>query len=353
MDRDELASAVKAVFAQHHGEATISCTQLRSVLRSLQFRDVDICTLLAVTADADDASVVRCDHVIDWIFGKQEPEVPTAVALPSSPSQSVQRPGLEDVAEAQAPSGPSLPLPRWHVGALVERVIDDVSDIWTGAVVTAVDGDCYDIQYADTSATERGVEEDELRDRSPQMLFTAEMWSLTVACVRDAQTLCALECVETGARGASVRAARDVWSVAYHCKFGSCGTRCTLHHADEDGVDVDLAKQAAPECARVAEDPDLSPLSSQRLPWKEKYAKRHLDGLFAKRRDELLLAGYMDDTETSLSPAGSPQLDGRLLFGRNALKGQVYDGMLGRMIAEDGGPANRVTICRGKTMYSH
>jgi len=56
----------------------------------------------------------------------------------------------------------------WAVGNRVERILDDVSDIWAGATVVAIHDprqNVYDIRYVDDGSVERRVEGHELRRR--------------------------------------------------------------------------------------------------------------------------------------------------------------------------------------------
>lgn len=247
----------------------------------------------------------------------------------------------------------------WQPGALVDKLVDDFSGIWTGAVVQAVrPGNIYDILYVDTGVMEKHVDGEELRSRQTPFQLGYEFWEITSRFVGDGLLLCALEQVEKASRSAISHHVQALWSVLYHCNFGPCGTRCELQRTES--LDVARAARIAPECARIAADSALSPLRRQRMPWKERYAERYMD---------TRLHGQDEDTSAFMSPSGGGQhfgvsggfirccrdenLDGRLRFGQNALRGSVYDAILGRMVSEDGGTGNRVLVSRGRTWYAY
>merc|ERR1712100_394151 len=87
-------------------------------------------------------------------------------------------PGTRASVEEQAPS--------WAAGDPVERLLDDISDIWAGAVVLHVRGEgLFDISYADDGSVECGVEGSELRPRKVRLDMPAEMWQGVGSCLCD------------------------------------------------------------------------------------------------------------------------------------------------------------------------
>ncbi|CAE7362483.1 unnamed protein product [Symbiodinium natans] len=220
--------------------------------------------------------------------------------------------------------------------------------MWIGAVIQAVHpGDLYDIVYVDTGALELNVEADELRRRCVPCPLGMELWELLCSFASNGTELCALSRVERAARAAAERDAQVLWSILYHSNFGRCGSRCGLERPGQ--ADLMRARPAAAACRAVCADPAQSPLPRQRLPWKEKYAERFADLRRERLQQKLLLPGAPVGTKGR----SSQDLDGRLRFGKDALRGSVYDPMLGKMVSEDGGEHGKVFISRGRTTFAH
>lgn len=239
---------------------------------------------------------------------------------------------------------------RWPVNAQVERLLDDVSDIWIGAIITvAYPGDVYDITYIDDGTLETDVDGCELRGRS--LSLPGDIWSRTCSFLSDPMVLCFVEESSTEARRTLVEYAEELWCVAYHCRFGRCGPLCPLPNKPHNNpADVGLAAQVAVDCAAKVADPWRA--ERQKRPWKVKFAERHQDD--KKRALELecpALAAQLVAGDDDGSPTGA-FIDDRMRFGRNALRGMYFDQVLGQMVREDGGPESRVVISRGRTSYS-
>eukprot|EP00928_Gymnodinium_smaydae_P004533 TRINITY_DN11535_c0_g2_i1.p1 TRINITY_DN11535_c0_g2~~TRINITY_DN11535_c0_g2_i1.p1 ORF type:complete len:379 (-),score=37.47 TRINITY_DN11535_c0_g2_i1:133-1269(-) len=367
--------------ADGDGEGRVHQDTLRRVLKDTcnLWTDVTIDKFFAahcahVSSDADSTGWLALEPFLKWVYATNTPMDSVNAALKRdslssndadddtkqdleacTPTVDVAASPLMDASEPFCESAllTSNSFQRWEPGALVDRLVDDYAGIWTGAIVKAVrSGNLYDIVYVDTGVQEECVEWDELRDRKPPFQLGREFWVILCRFVLDGELLCALEQVERASFLAVSREAQALWSVLYHCRFGPCGTRCALERRHKRGVcldevDVQRAASVAPECARIANDINLSPLAKQRLPWKEKYKERYLD-MMATESDALLAPA--SPTASSSTPTN---LDSRLNFGRNALRGSVYDGILGKMVSEDGCTGNRVLVSRGRTWYAH
>eukprot|EP00439_Symbiodinium_sp_Y106_P008275 s5623_g1.t1 len=229
----------------------------------------------------------------------------------------------------------SQPYSRWHVGDQVDRLVDDFADMWIGAVVQFVrPGGLYDIVYVDTGAVETNVEAEELRCRCVPCPLGSELWELLCTFASDGPELCAYSRVERVSRAAAERHGQVLWSILYHSNFGRCGSRCALERPGE--ADLARARPAAAACRAVCADPAQSPLPRQRLPWKDKYAERFVDLRREQLLQKLLVPGPPAAAAGAFGRRGQ-DLDGRLRFGKEALRGSVYDPMLGKMVSEDGG----------------
>lgn len=341
-------------------------SMLKAAGYSIKDRSIDYQLLLAWAFDEHDD--YRASSTLSEVCGKKD-RGPAAAASQSQIMHSEQdltilsSPVQSESTKCQT-SPSSIASPRhnesgiessagvsaWQPGDLVDRLVDDMGDIWTGAIIRATyPGDLYDIEYEDTDAVEQGVEGAELRRRQPAFLLDAEFWARTCEYICDGRTLSAVEQVERSARSAVVFEASTLWSVCYHCMLGKCGTRCALQSSVSSFEPAQVSRVAA-ECVRVAADPLQSPLSRQRRPWKERYAERYMD-----LQSELVREEHMMLSCEPFSLGGSPQsmLDGRLRFGADALRGSAFDPMLGRMVAEDGSDRGPVVIRRGRTWYSH
>eukprot|EP00747_Dinoflagellata_sp_TGD_P083288 gnl/TRDRNA2_/TRDRNA2_162045_c0_seq5.p1 gnl/TRDRNA2_/TRDRNA2_162045_c0~~gnl/TRDRNA2_/TRDRNA2_162045_c0_seq5.p1 ORF type:complete len:194 (+),score=22.24 gnl/TRDRNA2_/TRDRNA2_162045_c0_seq5:43-624(+) len=170
----------------------------------------------------------------------------------------------------QPPPRTATQASRWQAGDPVERLLDDVSDIWVGAVVLAVRGpELYDIQFADDGSLERNVEGSELRVRSLRLELPEEVWARAGAYLCSPYELCTFECIGRGPRAVARRDAQAWWCAAFHNRFGRCSTDCEFVRLHDAAA---AARAAVARCS-AASLPDRSSLVP--VPWKERYASRH------------------------------------------------------------------------------
>lgn len=214
---------------------------------------------------------------------------------------------------------PPRALSQWRPGMQVDRLLDDVSDIWAGAVVRACHpGDLYDIVYLEDDILERDVEGDELRRRYVECDLPEEVWIRLGHYFDEPLTLCALESVAQQPGIAASQAAPAWWSAAYHHRFGRCGDACGF-------------AKGAPACR----------MRIGLQPWKERYRDRA-----APLREERAIGSpsaasgpqdmmYMKVHGRS-SESNSRKLDGRLRFGADAGKETYYDPRHGCQVSYDG-----------------
>lgn len=163
----------------------------------------------------------------------------------------------------------------WAAGCEVERILDDVSNIWIGAVVEAArENDSYCIRYTDNGSLEDGVESWELRARTPCIDIPAEAWACIGACLSESSTLCALEAVATLPFQVSRRETQSWWCTAYHLLFGKCGCTCTYERNSGLGG-TERARLAIADCLALR-SVEVSGLMMRR-PWKERFAERSVE----------------------------------------------------------------------------
>eukprot|EP00930_Biecheleria_cincta_P098989 TRINITY_DN90644_c0_g1_i1.p1 TRINITY_DN90644_c0_g1~~TRINITY_DN90644_c0_g1_i1.p1 ORF type:complete len:191 (+),score=31.99 TRINITY_DN90644_c0_g1_i1:91-663(+) len=118
-------------------------------------------------------------------------------------------------------SGDTADIIPWRTGALVDRLVDDLADMWLGAVIQTVHpGHVYDIVYADTGILEKFVEGDELRGRQVPFQLGQEFWEHVVNFAGMGVLLCAVQQVERAAHRAVTRNDQVLWSILYHFNFG-------------------------------------------------------------------------------------------------------------------------------------
>eukprot|EP00928_Gymnodinium_smaydae_P006674 TRINITY_DN12378_c0_g1_i1.p1 TRINITY_DN12378_c0_g1~~TRINITY_DN12378_c0_g1_i1.p1 ORF type:complete len:236 (-),score=35.44 TRINITY_DN12378_c0_g1_i1:94-801(-) len=160
----------------------------------------------------------------------------------------------------------------WSVGSEVERLLDDVSDIWIAAVVEVVHASgSYDIRYVDDGIVEENVEVDELRSRTPTIDLPPEAWACIAASLQDIQSVCALESVAVVPSKAAKSESQSWWCSAYHLEFGRCGSVCSYErNFCPEGREA--ARLAIANCLALRS----VELSGQmmRRPWKQRYADR-------------------------------------------------------------------------------
>lgn len=201
--------------------------------------------------------------------------------------------------------------PIFARGDVVERLLDDVSDIWSGAVVLAVHpGGLYDVKYVDDHTVERSIEAVELRTRSQELNLPAEVWQQTGCYLNYREELCAFECLSRAAHVASQRAADGWWCAAYHTKFGQCGGACQFE-GNRRGT-----------CVGPASEPRS---------WKERFrAREHRGNLW-----EVEQAAWENRAFSTTGQALQySQVDGRLRYGQNSSNDQYFDPRLGCMVSD-------------------
>eukprot|EP00931_Biecheleriopsis_adriatica_P035303 TRINITY_DN20314_c0_g1_i2.p1 TRINITY_DN20314_c0_g1~~TRINITY_DN20314_c0_g1_i2.p1 ORF type:complete len:309 (-),score=49.07 TRINITY_DN20314_c0_g1_i2:12-938(-) len=171
---------------------------------------------------------------------------------------------------------------RWPVGAAVERLMDDVSDIWLGAVVEAVHtDDTYDVIYVDDGTLEKGVETAELRRRRQPFDPPLEVWAKTCLFLCEPRALGAVECVARGARLAATTDQSEVelwWCVAFHWHYLRCSALCRLNLAaatQGGSAAAAVALSTALECLQRPEDPDID--KHRHISWKHRCRERSLE----------------------------------------------------------------------------
>lgn len=211
----------------------------------------------------------------------------------------------------------------WAKGAPVERLLDDVSDIWIGAVIQATCGDgIYDVQYLDDNSVEQGVQADELRTRRlDDSIFPDELWERAGSCLRSKEDLCAFQCIARGPRAAAVRWAEQWWCAAYHEAFGRCGAKC-LYHRQENRVAGSLS------CAA----PAASSSPKARGRWKERFIAK--ERLRITPAEPLVSSPCNRNIYAASGLVVQSALDGRLRFGAGG-GDQYFDPRLGTMVPDD------------------
>uniref|UniRef100_A0A7S4QB95 Uncharacterized protein n=1 Tax=Alexandrium monilatum TaxID=311494 RepID=A0A7S4QB95_9DINO len=226
---------------------------------------------------------------------------------------------------------PTEPPPRqWAPGSLVERLLDDVSDIWVGAVVLAAhQGDIYDVEYPDDGSVERAVEGHELRRRNYRMDLPSEVWVYVAHCFYEKLDICAFEALARMPQAAAQRESKLLWCTAYHERFSRCGPRCTFVR----GSGAVASAKAIAGCVEAA-DLGLTPVD--RMPWKARFAEQERFNTPSWREEAPADAVTPGDAAYGVSgkKVRHSHLDGRLRYGANALSGWYYDPRLGRMVRE-------------------
>jgi len=222
--------------------------------------------------------------------------------------------------------------PQWTGGSTVERLLDDVSNIWVGAIVVCgYEGELYDVEYEADGSTEYGVEGCELRARSFRLDLPSEVWACVGCYFSEKHDLCSFEAVARAPFLASQQEAQGWWCTAYHQRFGRCGPRCAFKRVIGAAGAMD-AMRAVASCAFTAA---LGQTPAERLPWKARFVQQ-----------ERCSSNWYDDTRLSTAAPGDgafrlsghrisySHLDGRLQYGETALSGMYFDPRLGHMIRE-------------------
>jgi len=220
--------------------------------------------------------------------------------------------------------------PRWARGSTVERLLDDMSNIWVGAIVLCANGgELYDVEYEADGSIEYGVEGCELRARSFRLDLPTEIWCRVGCYFYEKQDLCSLEVLARASCLASQQEAQGWWCTAYHQRFGRCGPRCAFKRVN-GAAGAMAATKAVASCV-VTAALGLTPI--ERQPWKSRFVQQ-----------ERCSSSWYDDTRGPTQDSGAyglsghrisyGHMDGRLLYGQNALGGMYFDPRLGRMIRE-------------------
>lgn len=230
----------------------------------------------------------------------------------------------------------------WSVGTQVERVLDDVSDIWACAIVLEVhDGDIYDIKYVDDDVVETGVCSSELRSKTLQLDLPEDVWARAGSCLGDKLDLCAFERLGRGTRAAALREAQHWWCAAYHDRFGRCCAACDFEQAVSPGA---LRRASADRCLgrfkTTFAAPTRSPSNKEAGPrclWKARFIDREnslsrCNFLPEEHQARGLDAAYR--ASASGRRIEYAQLDGRLRFGSNQGNDFIFDPRLGCLVAD-------------------
>mmetsp|Transcript_34137 Transcript_34137/g.98286 ORF Transcript_34137/g.98286 Transcript_34137/m.98286 type:complete len:227 (+) Transcript_34137:104-784(+) len=213
----------------------------------------------------------------------------------------------------------------WPPGAMVERLLDDISDIWAGAtVLAAYEGGLYDVQYADDQTVELGVEASELRRRTVEMDLPTEVWVRAGCCLSDKLDLCALDCLVRSAHVAAQHAEQAWWCVAFHERFGRCGCQCKFAPIAVAAYASAAAQQeATARCLRA---------TGASQSWKERYCARERQN--APCALEEVESAKNCAFATSGKAVSYHNMDGRLRYGRNNVGDLFFDPRLGCMVAD-------------------
>lgn len=219
------------------------------------------------------------------------------------------------------------PVVQWTPGDWVERLLDDISDIWTGAVVIAAHGgDIYDVEYADDNSVERGVEGSELRARKTRLDLPAEVWECVGGCLLGKADLCTFETVARAACAATKREGQRWWCVTYHDRFGRCGPRCLFRRSDGK-TNMKVSRETVAECFDTA---SLGQTVVDRTPWKERYKEQ--ERLHAASLEYDRVESGPGDAAYSVS--GKRVGDARSRYADDTTVGWYFDPRLGRMVKE-------------------
>lgn len=224
-----------------------------------------------------------------------------------------------------APQHAELGAARWKPGALVERLLDDVSDIWAGATVIAShEGDLYDVKYADDQAIEHNVEASELRRRTVELNLPIDIWVRTGCCLSDKLDLCAVDRLARSPHAAAQHAEQAWWCVAFHQRFGRCGWQCEFAPMAAAAYTSAVDQQKA--TAKCFNSTGVSQA------WKERYMARERSNapLNIEESEPVKNHAYA----TSGKALNYSSMDGRLRYGRNNLGDMFYDPRLGCMVMD-------------------
>eukprot|EP00929_Paragymnodinium_shiwhaense_P025893 TRINITY_DN15549_c0_g1_i3.p1 TRINITY_DN15549_c0_g1~~TRINITY_DN15549_c0_g1_i3.p1 ORF type:complete len:357 (+),score=98.49 TRINITY_DN15549_c0_g1_i3:102-1172(+) len=222
-------------------------------------------------------------------------------AVAETQHADVQAEALEVHEKPEVPAGARVVSKRrsWLPGEEVERLLDDITDIWLGAEIVSVrDDGMYDIKYVDNGSVETAVEECELRRRKFRLDFPAEVWEHMGACLHQKLDLCGFEVVARATSAASQRKGENWWCAAYHERFGRCGPRCSFARLEgEAGAEAFRTVVASCQAASSS----LS-LSAEKVTWKARYIdqEQHMTPAVSLEEDCIMSSR----AESTFSPAG-------------------------------------------------
>jgi len=245
--------------------------------------------------------------------GSRGLEVATTLQIQNAPAivETIQADGTEPYA------------PHWRPGELVERLLDDISDIWAGASVVAVTPTGYSVQYDDDGKLEHDVDGEELRPRQACLDLPVDVWISIGTCMDTAEDLCSFEAITQASCQALRRHSQTWWCCAYHYRFGRCGPRCAF----EKVVSVEarrLMSVAINQCFLTAAE---GLTTMDRKPWKERFVEQ--EKLFRSQQRVAPSLGPSD-----AAAYGAYTLSGKRIGLRSPQVGLFYDGRLGRMVRE-------------------
>lgn len=229
---------------------------------------------------------------------------------------------------------------QWVPGDQVERLLDDVSDIWVGAVVLRQSSgrdELYDVQYVDNGSIEHDVELQELRPRKVRLDLPVEVWTAVGVCLHEKQDLSTFEALGRAAAAAMKQKAQVWWCTAYHERFGRCCGRCTFERGQPSSWKAN--GEIVTSCLAAAAQ-GLTPMD--RLPWKTRFAEQEMRW---KRLHRVHWQSKADEEESGAAPGdvaygasgkkvNYQNLDGRLRYGNKAQNGMYFDPRLGHMVRD-------------------
>jgi hypothetical protein len=212
----------------------------------------------------------------------------------------------------------------WSPGDPVERLLDDISDIWAGAVVVLVHKQShhYDISYADDGTIECGVEESELRPRQVRLDMPAEVWESVGNCLYDCRDLCTFEQIALASRSAMRRNSELWWCAAFHQRFGRCCGRCQF----EKISGPEGARCGAASVRQCFTRSTFGQTSVDKIPWKARYID------YERLNDPA--RGLAETLEKHTPGDIAYGITGKKINYDNPLKGWFFDPRLGRMVHE-------------------
>jgi len=237
-----------------------------------------------------------------------------SLVLEDATTLQVQR---EDVDRAEQQT------PQWRPGELVERLLDDISDIWAGASVVASTPTGYLVRYDDDGSLEHDVDGQELRPRQACLDLPVDVWISIGTCMDTAEDLCSFEVITLASCQAMRRHSQTWWCCAYHHRFGRCGPRCTF----EKVVSMEARRAmsvAIQKCLLTAAE---GLTTMDRKPWKDRFVEQ--EKLFRSQQRVAPSLGPSD-----AAAYGAYTVSGQRIGQKTPHAGFFYDGRLGRMVRD-------------------